>query len=180
MDTAGNKVPGLERDPELGRDLIEEFEDCSWRETKLEILKELCHYPQPRIIEFLIHCGSQDLDLPLAEAAIGSLGRSKSPLAARFLLHFLDECAQSLQPAVVSALGQIRFSPAGPALLLLFQSAQKQKLSLLSRNCLLALAELKIPETVNLLESACIETKLSQSPFWDPQSQISEIGRAHV
>ena len=94
-------------DPQAGRELLFLYEECAWRATRLGVLRELHRFGQPRVLEFLMRVATAQDDIPLCEAAIESLGRSKARVAARFLAASLDTCIEPVKPAVIVALGRL-------------------------------------------------------------------------
>jgi len=93
------------RDADAARELIELYWECEWRTTRLEVLRLLGDFDSSRSLEFLLRVVSDSgADLPLAEAAVRALGRTRHPFAARTLARLYPTGATSLRPALVQAL----------------------------------------------------------------------------
>ena len=157
MNAAAQALLNSPLDPEMGRDLIDEYNDSAWREKRIEILHALHEYPQPRVIEFLIRTSLNQSDIPMAEAAIWALGKTKSPIAARFLIQFLETCEECIKPVVVVALGGLQFQCAAPSLLRLLPNAINQNAGLLTKNVLLTLAELRVQAVIPYLQQMALQ-----------------------
>lgn len=146
-------------DSDAGRELLFLYEECLWRSTRLDILHELGRFAQPRVLEFLMRVAAEESDIPFAEAAVCALGRSGAPLASRFLAQFFETCSNTLKPSVVVALGRLGERSVVPALLALLPKALAEGQSLLARNTLLTLAELRATEAIAFLQDMALHAK---------------------
>ena len=140
-------------DPATGRELLFLYEECQWRTTRLQILHMLHRFPQPRVLEFLMRVAWNEADIPMCEAAIWSLGKSKAGMASRFLVHFFETCSDVVKPFVIVALGHLGERALVPELLKLLPTFAQGQQTLLFKNTLLTLAELKVSEVVPFLEN---------------------------
>src|SRR5689334_20588073 len=95
------------RQPDAIRELIQLYKECEWRSTKLQIIREVSRFPTERGLEFLFKLARIKNDIPIAEAAIWSLGQTHHRLAALFLVNYFRNCGEVLKPSLVGALGQI-------------------------------------------------------------------------
>src|SRR6476620_9102389 len=66
---------------DAARELIQLYQDCQWRDTRFQIIRALARHPHQRSLEFLFGLAQTVADLPIAEAAIWSLGQSHHRLA---------------------------------------------------------------------------------------------------
>lgn len=133
------------------RELIHIFNECGWRETKFQILKSIVVNPDLRCLEFLCTQAQQTEDLPIAEAAVQALGETKSIWAARYLSQFYKFAPDTLKPACVLALGRLSDRRLLPEFLRDLDKAFKSQQTLLVKNLVLALGELKAQSAVPLL-----------------------------
>jgi len=136
---------------DAARELMTVFRECEWRATRLAIVRALGRRPFQRSLEFLMKVATERTDLPLAEAAVHSLGASRQPFAARFLTQLYRHGSPVLRPAVVGALAQIHDRTLVPELLEAVPKALRQNDRLLGRQLLLALSELKAPGVLPLV-----------------------------
>ena len=136
------------KDPEAVRELIQIYRNCQWRNTRLRIIRILSLNPAQRGLEFLFQLIRQTDDLPISEAAIWSLGQTHAVHAARFMTSFYQFAPETLRPALVAALGQVPDRSFLPGLLAELPRAMKANHSLLVRNLLLTLGELKAQEAI--------------------------------
>ncbi len=93
------------RTRDAGRILIETFDRCLWRETKVAVVRALGPMRLQRTTEFLIDLASQREDLGLAAEAVLSLGATGEPMAGEFLVSVLQETDHPLHREAVIALG---------------------------------------------------------------------------
>ena len=68
---------GALKDPDAARELIQFFDECGWRSTQLKIISALALHPTERSLHFLFRLASQTQDIPFADAAIKSLGKTQ-------------------------------------------------------------------------------------------------------
>lgn len=127
------------------RSLIQEFHDCQWRTTQLQILSTLGQSPEQRSLEFLFQQALRDqTDIPIAEAAVRALGQTHHPMAGRFLSQFFLTCSETLKPSVIGALGAVPDPSCIPEFLKLLPQCVAEKKWLWVRNLILTLGELKV------------------------------------
>lgn len=136
---------------DAARELIQLYYDCQWRNTKLQIIRSLAMHPHQRSLEFLFSIAINQVDIPLAEAAIWSLGQSHHRLAALFLIQFYEKCNEYLKPCIIGALGQIPDRTLFIKFLSELELALGKNQDLLAKNIILTLGELKGIEAVPLL-----------------------------
>lgn len=141
----------LEKNSDSTRELIHIFNECGWRETKFQILKSIVANPDLRCLEFLCAQAQQTEDLPLAEAALQALGETKSIWAARFLSEFYRFAPETLKPACALALGKLSDRRLLPEFLQDLDRAFKLQQTLLVKNLVLALGELKAQAAIPML-----------------------------
>ena len=94
-------------EPERTRELIWFADECQWRETRIDIIRTLGVKPLQRGLEFLIYLATDDTDLGMCREAITALGRSQTPLAARYLATRYQTGPESLKPYIAYALGEL-------------------------------------------------------------------------
>ena len=136
---------------DAARELMTLFRECEWRATRLAIVRALGRRPFQRSLEFLMKIAAERTDLPLAEAAVHSLGGSRQPFAGRFLAQLYRHGPPVLRPAIVGALAQIPDRCLVPELLEALPKALRQNDRLFSRQLILALSELKAPGLLPLV-----------------------------
>ncbi len=146
MISARTQRNAQQKNPDLARDLIQDFQDCQWRSTRLKIIRDLSLNPTQRGLEFLFQVARKVDDLPFSEAAIWSLGQSHHVHAARFLACFYRFSPETLKPAVVAALGQIPDRSCLSEFMAELPHAVEKEDFLLVRNLLLTLGEIKARE----------------------------------
>lgn len=160
-------------DPNAVRELIQIYKYCEWRETKLQIIRELSRYPTQRALEFLFKLAQTPDDIPIAEAALWSLGQTHQRIAALFLTQFYPTCGDILKPTVVGALGQIPDRTLAKELLSELPKAWQAKKLTLTKNLILTLGELKVQEALPTL----LELALQKSHAPIAQSALLAIGK---
>lgn len=131
------------KNSDSNRELIHIFNECQWRETKFQVIQVLATFPDHRALEFLIQLSCQTVDLPIAEAAIKSLGESKNKTAARFLNQYFKVGPQALKPSIVLALGRIPDGTLISDFIEALPKAYQQQEYMLVKNLILTLGELK-------------------------------------
>lgn len=130
------------------RELIHVFNECEWRETKFQVIKALAIHPDLRCLEFLFEQAKQSTDLPLAEAAIESLGESKSAEASQFLISLYVNGHESLKPASALALGKLSNRKLLATFIDDLKLAYGKQQTLLVKSLVLTLGELKAQNAV--------------------------------
>lgn len=133
------------------RELIHIFNECGWRETQFQVLKVLPYYVDQRGLEFLYQIALQEKDYPMAEAAIYSLSETKNKWAALFIAEMYLNCKENLKPACALALGQISNRSLLVDLMTDLDEALKNQSTLLAKNIILTLGELKAHQAVTVL-----------------------------
>jgi len=141
----------LEKNSDSNRELIHIFNECGWRETQFQIIKTISIFPDTRCLEFLFDLAAQKNDLPLSESAIYSLGETKSFLAARYLCDLYNHGHETLKPACVLSLGRLADRSLLNSFLVDLDKGYKEKQTLLVKNIVLALGELKASAAVSRL-----------------------------
>ncbi len=139
-------------DPAAARELIQFYQDCQWRETRLRIIRALAKHPSPRSFEFLFKLCQEPKDLPIAEAAISALGQTHHPRAARFLVLFYEKCSEFIKPSVIGALGRIPDRTLAQEFLRVLPEAVKTQQLTLAKHLILTLGELKVHEALPELQ----------------------------
>jgi len=156
------EVLGSMSDPDAARELIQLYEECQWRTNRLQMIRVLSKNPTQRSLEFLFKLAQTSNDIPIAEAAVWSLGQSHHRLAAHFLVHFYRNTNDLLKPSVVGALGQI------PDRTLLKDFVEELPLAIhnqkvsLAKNLALTLGELKAVEALPYLQELVHQTANSE------------------
>ena len=130
------------------RELIHIFNECGWRETQFQVLKVLPYFIDQRGLEFLYQVALQEKDYPMAEAAIYALSETKNTWAALFIAEMYLNCKDNLKPACALALGQISHRALLNELMTDLDSALKNQSTLLAKNIILTLGELKAHQSV--------------------------------
>lgn len=133
------------------RELIHIFNECGWRETQFQVLKVLPYYVDQRGLEFLYQIALQDKDYPIAEAALYALSETKNNWAALFLAEMYLNCKENLKPVCALALGQISNRSLLNELITDLELALKSQSTLLAKNIILTLGELKAHQSVQVL-----------------------------
>jgi len=134
------------------RELIHVYNECGWRETKFQIIKAMSVYTDIRSLDFLFTIAAQSDDLPLAEAAIYTLGETKNFLASRFLCHLYLFGDLTLKPACALSLGKLADRSLLKHFLIDLEKGYKNQQNLLVKNLVLCLGELKALPSVGLLK----------------------------
>ncbi|MCU0693485.1 MAG: hypothetical protein MUF54_19015, partial [Polyangiaceae bacterium] len=144
-------------EPERTKELIQFFDDCMWRETKLAVLRALADSTSPRGVEFLISVASDDRDLGMARASIEALGLSGRPLAAHYLLARFESGDDPLLPYVVYALARLHCDSIRDKLLPILQKATEPDCQqpLLAQAVIFTLAEQRVHDAAPLLVALC-------------------------
>lgn len=143
------------------RELIHIYNECGWRETKFQILKNIIANPNERCLEFLFDVimkatklKYEQLDLPLAESAINALGQTKSQKSAHFLRQMYFKSPESIKPSIIQALGQLADRQFIDQLIAELPRAIKENQSLLIKSIVVTLGELKankaIPQLIQI------------------------------
>ena len=136
---------------DANRELIHIYNECQWRETKFQVLQVLAVYPETRALEFLIEIASQTEDLPLAEAAIKSLGETQTKLAARFLNKLFLMGPQLTKPAAILALGRVPDGTLLNEFIQLLPKSCKNHEYIMAKNIIVTLGELKAEQALPFL-----------------------------
>jgi hypothetical protein len=152
-------------EPERTKELIQFFDDCMWRETKLAVLRVLADSTSPRGLEFLISVASDDQDLGLARASIEALGLSDRPLAAHYLLARFESGDDPLLPYVVYALARLHCDSLRDKLLPTLQKAIEPDCQqpLLAQAIIFTLAEQRVHDATPLLLALCNRETLQRN-----------------
>jgi hypothetical protein len=53
----------------MPRELIRQFEDCQWRTTRIDIVRDLARHPEQRTLEFLFELSLNASDTPRPQCA---------------------------------------------------------------------------------------------------------------
>ena len=138
-------------EPERTRELIWFADECQWRETRIDIVRTLGVKPLQRGLEFLIHLATDDTDLGMCREAITALGRSQTPLAARYLATRYQTGPESLKPYIAYALGELLDWSLARQWLDDLQAARRHEQVLWTQSLALALAELNVDACVDAL-----------------------------
>lgn len=128
------------RTRDAGRILVETFERCLWRETKIAVIRALGTMRLSRTTEFLIDLASSRDDLGLAAEAVLALGATAEPIAGEYLVSVLEDADHPLQREAVIALGAMPEFPCDAALDALWERPSTQGSPTLKQHLLLALA----------------------------------------
>lgn len=148
---------GQIKNSEASRELIQVFADCQWRSTKLQIIRVLSNHPSQRSLEFLFKIAQENKDIPLSEAAIWSLGQTHHVLAARFLVQLYQSGNEHIKPFVVAAVGHIPDRTLISHFLKELPVALASQQTLLAKNLILTLGDLKVKEALPLLSETAKE-----------------------
>jgi len=167
------EVLGGLRDPEAARELIQIFNECQWRSTKIQVLKALSKFPTQRSLEFLFRIAQEEKDVPLAEIAVRALGHSHHILAARFLVHLYENGPALLKPYIIGALGNIPDRTLAEDLLKELPLAIETNQMLLVKNLVLTLGELKVKEALPVLDCLALRKEHPQMAH----SALMSIGK---
>ena len=147
---------------DAGRILIETFERCLWRETKVAIVRALGPMRLQRTTEFLVDLASQRDDLGLAGEAVLALGATGEPTAGEFLVSILQESDHPLQREAVIALGHLPEFPCNEELEGLWSRSETQASPTLRQHLLLVQSrrgDVRVwPRVKALLDPAASET----------------------
>ena len=139
-------------EPQATRELIQLFQECQWRSSRLQIIRALGQNPTQRSLEFLFKCAQDKNDIPLAETALWSLGQSHHRLAALFLVHLYQDCSEVIKPSIVGALSQIPDRTLVKEFLQGLPVSIRERNLRLAKNLVLTLGELKSKEALPLLQ----------------------------
>ncbi len=102
------RVLGSVAEPDATRELIQLFEECQWRATRLQIIAALSKYPTTRSFEFLMALALNEKDEPMFEAVANSLAATNHPFAARYLDNLSKYCGEHLALMVCVTLKNMR------------------------------------------------------------------------
>ncbi len=106
----------------VSRVLIEIFEYCMWRSTKVVILRSLGLIGDERAREFLIRFLRDQDDLPLAQMAVQALGASQQTAAGEYLVAIAEMTDHPLQIAAIMGLADMPLFPCEAILCRLLRS----------------------------------------------------------
>lgn len=165
-------------DADASRELMELYRECEWRATKLEILRRLGDFDSSRTLEFLLRVVfDSGSDLPLAEAALRALGRTRHPFAARALAKLYTQGAASLRPALVQALASTGDRSQAEFFQPELERALRESDPALASALTLGLGELKRSSAESLLRDIAAEGR--QHPLGDrlALSALVALGR---
>lgn len=138
-------------EPERTRELIQLAHESRWRETQIAIVQALSRQPTQRGLEFLIHLAADDHDLSLCREAIAALGRSRAPLAARYLATRYCVGPAALKPYLAHALGELLDGALITQFVKDLHEACQSEQILWAQSLVLALTELKVSDCVDTL-----------------------------
>lgn len=139
-------------DPIASRELIQLYEECQWRTDRLQIIQGLSQFPTQRSLEFLFRLARKTDDIPIAEAAIWSLGQTHHRLASLFLISFYSNSNDLIKPSIVGALGQIPEQVLIDTFLKELPLSIRERKDTLTKNLVLTLGELKAEGALPLLQ----------------------------
>lgn len=101
----------LKSDVDVARALLESYERCMWRSTKLRLIRAMGDLRQERATLFLASLAADRADLPIAAEAVLALGATDDPLAGEFLLSIVAQRDHPLAREAVLALTNMAFFP---------------------------------------------------------------------
>ena len=153
------EVLGSIAHPEAVRELIQMFQDCQWRTTRLLIVSVLGAHPSNRGIEFLIKLAKSQSDVPMSEAAIAALGSSRFPVARQFLASFYCYAPESHKAAVIRNLGPISNSTTNQKIFADLKSAYESGDKRRMKNLMASLGEIKSAKSLETMRSQFSEIK---------------------
>jgi HEAT repeat protein len=93
------------------RILIETFERCMWRSTKVGIIQAMGKIQHERATEFLCRLAGDASDFGLASEAIFALGTTDDPVAGEFLASILRLPSHPLLREALTAIANLNFFP---------------------------------------------------------------------
>lgn len=146
-----------EKNSDASRELISIYQNCEWRETKLQILKGLQGFHNQRALQFLFKIALDQKDLPLSETAVESLSNMPHALAQRFLFQLYQHGPDYIQNAVIKALAKKPTAQLGEFFLKNLDETLQENYLSISKNLILSLGEARehkaIPKLLALLPS---------------------------
>ena len=146
-----------EKTSDASRELISIYQNCEWRETKLQILKGLQNFHNQRALQFLFKIALDKKDLPLSEAAVDSLSNTSSPLAQRFLFQLYMHGQDYIKNAAIKAVAKHPTAQLGDVFLENLEKTLQDGYLSTSKNLILSLGEARdhkaIPKLLSLLSS---------------------------
>jgi HEAT repeat protein len=145
-------------EPDAARELLQIYNDCEWRTTKITIIRALSRVPFQRTLEFLMNLAKDERDITLSQESIKALGKSGTRLAARFLVNFYQHCSTVVRPSVVSALGSIPDRTLAADFLSELPKALDANEIMMLKSLVVTLAELKVTEAIPYFEKIMTET----------------------
>ncbi|MBY0451437.1 MAG: HEAT repeat domain-containing protein, partial [Bdellovibrionaceae bacterium] len=144
-----------EKTSDASRELISIYQNCEWRETKLQILKGLQNFHNQRALQFLFKIALDKKDLPLSEAAVESLSNTHSALAQRFLFQLYLHGPDYIKNAAIKAVAKNPTPQSGEVFLENLDKTLHENYLSTSKNLILSLGEARdhkaIPKLVELL-----------------------------
>ncbi len=129
--------------PDGARLLIRTYRESEWRETRLEVIRELGRFQDSRSFQFLVEIIGKNQDLAEQELAILALGQRKNRASASFLRRFHGSAPEALKSSVAYAIGQAQVFSLGEVLLEDFDTAASKQNVIWLKSIILALGELK-------------------------------------
>lgn len=139
-----------EKSNDSARSLIDAYLNCHWRDTRRAIIRALGRNSSERAIAFLLELTRNQDDLGLLQEIFLSLGETKDPLAATYLLENLKSVPLYMKPWIVAALTRIPDFRAHTELKQILTNSTSSDHPLLVRNCIVALSEMK---DISILET---------------------------
>ena len=143
------------RTNDAARELIRIYNQCEWRETKIQILQSLAHFYFERSLTFLFKIAANTTDLPLAEMAVQSIAQIKLPLASHFLIESYLQGPSHLKPSIALALAHRCDPTLAVQMVADLKKALDEQHIYLAKNLIFTLGEIKFrPATEILMETA--------------------------
>lgn len=144
-----------EKTSDASRELISIYQNCEWRETKLQILKGLQNFRNQRALQFLFKIALDKKDLPLSEAAVESLSNTQSSLAQRFLFQLYLHGPDYIKNATIKAVAKHPTPHLGEVFLENLERTLQENYLSTSKNLILSLGEARdhkaIPKLLELV-----------------------------
>lgn len=172
---------------DAARALIESYQNCHWRDTRINIIRALGRNGSSRAIEFLLRLANDNFpgkqnegkDNGICQETLLALGETRDCVASTFLLQRLDSSPVYLRAWIVNALSRIPDLRAAAGLHSLLESKESHEHPQLLRNTVVALSEMKdtgaLQKFIEMLKQRTLNN--SQAPDATALTLLSAIAQ---
>ncbi len=146
---------------DAARELIRIYDQCEWRETKIQIIQALAHFNFQRALVFLFQVALNTQDLPLAEMAVQSIAQVKLPLASRFLTNNYLQGPSHLKPCIALAFAHRCDPSVAQQMVTDLEKAIRDQQIYLAKNLIFTLGEIKYAAATAILLKIAAEPNMT-------------------